>query len=240
MNDMMINEIYRDVRQGEGPSAGRRCAFLRFAGCSLGCIWCDIAASWRWSEKRPHLDPTVYDVREETHKMSIGDILHFFEDWTDMLVITGGEPLAQPDAVCEVIDAMYSQVPRIEVETSGAYKMPAYLTYHKKVFFNVSPKLSNSGVPAKRRLKPVVLRDFLVTDRAVFKYVISTPQDLEEVIELNEWCGIPPDLTWLMPEGVSAEKIISGLQWLDPIATEHGFNLTSRQHVLVHGSRRAV
>ena len=37
---LLVNEIFGPTVQGEGPSLGRACAFLRVAACNLSCVWC--------------------------------------------------------------------------------------------------------------------------------------------------------------------------------------------------------
>src|SRR5690606_9075665 len=40
-----VNEHFGPTIQGEGPSAGQLCTFLRLAGCHVKCSWCDIPQS---------------------------------------------------------------------------------------------------------------------------------------------------------------------------------------------------
>ena len=46
---LRVAEVFGPTFQGEGPSAGRRAAFIRLSGCGVGCTWCDEPQTWDWS-----------------------------------------------------------------------------------------------------------------------------------------------------------------------------------------------
>src|SRR3954470_17657195 len=79
-------EIFASI-QGEGVSLGRPSTFVRLAGCSLACSWCDTQYTWNWAR---------YDPRVETMRLSAADVLAVVEvDGPSNVVLTGGEPLLQ-------------------------------------------------------------------------------------------------------------------------------------------------
>ena len=42
---LMVSEQFGPTIQGEGPSTGRRCVFLRLANCNLSCRWCFVPST---------------------------------------------------------------------------------------------------------------------------------------------------------------------------------------------------
>ncbi len=65
--------------QGEGFNAGKPVFFIRIAGCSIGCPWCDTKESWR---PYPH---QLIDVEKIAQKAALYP--------AKALLVTGGEPL---------------------------------------------------------------------------------------------------------------------------------------------------
>ena len=47
--ELVVSEIFGPTWQGEGPSLGRRCGFVRLGRCNLACTFCDThALSFGW------------------------------------------------------------------------------------------------------------------------------------------------------------------------------------------------
>ena len=68
--------------QGEGHHCGRSAFFIRLAGCTVGCPWCDTKHSW------PMDSHPQQDVEALASKAN-----HAKEAGAAFVVITGGEPL---------------------------------------------------------------------------------------------------------------------------------------------------
>lgn len=234
---MKVAEVFGPTVQGEGPSAGRRCGFVRLGGCNLSCSWCDTPFTWDWSGK----NGVPYDPRIELHDAEVVDIVdQLLEMAVPLVVITGGEPLVQASAVAEMVRLLNAGGVDIEVETNGTRLPPAEMLRNTRVRFNVSPKLANSGEPAERRIRPDVLRGFATRADTAFKFVVGTPADLEEIGRVVADAVLPADQVWVMPEGTSTEAITSRFASLADAAIAAGWNVTTRLHVLAWGDRRGV
>jgi 7-cyano-7-deazaguanosine (preQ0) biosynthesis protein QueE len=221
---VIVSEVFGPTVQGEGPSIGRRCGFVRLGKCNLACTFCDTPFTWRWSDH----DPAV-----ELREMTVDRVLSQLDAMAvDMAVITGGEPLLQQREIKALVDGLRVERGwRVEVETAGTIAPQLEVDQ-----WNVSPKLANSGNPTERRYKPDVLAAFNHTGRAVFKFVIAAPADLDEVADIVR----AGDLSniWLMPEGVDAATLAARLQWLAPAAIDRGWNVTTRLHIAIWGDER--
>ena len=98
---VVVHEIYRSV-QGESSFAGVPCTFVRLTGCNLRCSWCDTAHAFFVGTRRP-----VEEVLRET--LALG---------TELVELTGGEPLLQPAAM-PLMAALADAGKTVLVETSG-------------------------------------------------------------------------------------------------------------------------
>ena len=70
--------------------------------------------------------------------------------------------------------------------------------------------------------------------------MIATPDDLTEVLSLQQAHAIPSQRIWLMPEGRDSETLQSRSRWLAQICSEHEFNLSDRLHIHLYGDTRGT
>jgi 7-carboxy-7-deazaguanine synthase len=152
---MRVTEIFHSI-QGESSFVGQPCVFIRLTGCPLRCVWCDTEYAF-------------YGGNEQ----SMEDILGKVESYGCRLVeITGGEPLAQSDAV-PLITKLCEQGYDVLIETSGAIDTAAVDT-RAHVILDV--KCPGSGMsdrmhwPNLDRLSMKDEAKFVLADRADYEW----------------------------------------------------------------------
>lgn len=231
-------EIFASV-QGEGPSAGMPCTFLRLSRCNLACQWCDTAYTWRFEgDNRPHRDGVDFERKANQLTLDEEEVARrILALGQKRLVITGGEPLLQAPALARLLDLLPDM--HVEVETNGTTKASTALDIRIDQF-NVSPKLSHSGNPAELALLPERLDAYATDQRAWFKFVIAEPADVDEVLALNERYRFRAGHVFLMPEGTDSETLRAREKWLAPLCVEHGFRLSDRLHIHLFGDTRGT
>jgi len=118
---LWVQEVFPTI-QGEGPMMGRPAIFIRLAGCNLRCWFCDTdfeSSTWQ---------PTLEDLMGA---VSIaGECVR-----TNLIVITGGEPLRQN--ILPLCERLYSGGFVIQIETAGTLWIDGIEQYTNIV---VSPK----------------------------------------------------------------------------------------------------
>ena len=231
-------EIFASL-QGEGPSQGRPCAFVRLSRCNLACVWCDTAYTWRFEgDNRPHRAQLTYERKANQVTLDEEEAARRIAALGQpRLVVTGGEPLLQAPAVARMLAFLPDM--RVEIETNGTVAPPPALDA-LVAQYNVSPKLAHSGNPADLALPPERLRAWAAEPRAAFKFVVAQSADVEEVLELAERFAIPRERVWLMAEGTDAATLEAREAWLAPLCLEHGLTLSKRMHIQLYGDTRGT
>ena len=118
-----VGEIFSSI-QGEGPLIGRRQIFVRTAGCSLACGYCDTLGFGKSVETcRIEHPPATGRFAIIPNPMSVNTVM----DQIDRLrspglhsvSITGGEPLCQHEFVGALANECRSLGLRVYFETNG-------------------------------------------------------------------------------------------------------------------------
>lgn len=120
---MRVAEVFESI-QGEGLLAGTPSVFVRSTGCNLRCWFCDTPyTSWE----------------PEGRHWTLAEILARFDrTCCRYAVITGGEPMLQPDIV-PLSRELDRRGCHVTIETAGTVYRPVACD-----LMSLSPKLSNS------------------------------------------------------------------------------------------------
>jgi 7-carboxy-7-deazaguanine synthase len=213
--------------QGEGPEAGRPAFFLRLAGCSVGCIWCDTPYTWKKDQlqsKNIPIDDLLKVVQDIVLQYPHGNLI---------CVITGGEPIDKP-----YLPRLTKELRRffqfIALETSG-YKPFLYDLFDS---ISLSIKLSSSQVPEKKRINPAVINAGIQLPHCFFKFVVNDDNDWKEMLDLKYRFSIPSRKIWIMPCCVTREEYIAKSQWLIPKCIQEGLRFCSREQIAIWSNEK--
>jgi 7-carboxy-7-deazaguanine synthase len=156
-----IEEIFASV-QGEGPFIGMPAIFVRFAGCTMNCPWCDTKYAWQRDSSSLLGKDKIYDKIEATSPHSHN------------LVITGGEPMEQLPECKDLLRFLTAYGYQLHLETNGFTFDQDVLDYFYAIV--VSPKLEVR--PDEDEWYEEYVRSLMdyadYTDKVYFKWVIDT------------------------------------------------------------------
>lgn len=152
---LRVTEIFHSI-QGESTFAGRPCVFVRLTGCPLRCTWCDTEYAFYGGTKQA-IDAILAKIREYDCRL---------------VEVTGGEPLAQPNATA-LLTRLCDEGFTVLLETSGAVDTAPV---DPRVHVILDVKCPGSGMmdrmhwPNVERLRPMDEAKFVIKDRTDYDW----------------------------------------------------------------------
>ena len=146
-----IVEIFYSL-QGEGSRTGQATVFVRVAGCSLACSFCD----------------TDFRVRRE---MSVAEIVAEVRGYNcPWVCLTGGEPTLYTEvgALCH---ALHDAGCYLQVETNGMFPRPDWRLDH----ITVSPKESEGGTLHSWYFENAAEFKYVIDDASDLERALANP-----------------------------------------------------------------
>lgn len=121
-----LAEVFSGI-QGEGPFVGRRQIFIRLRGCNLNCSFCDTPeARNQLGSCRLERTPGLRDFRTIPNPVSTQAVLDAVAALNTpvglhhSVVLTGGEPLVQPQWAAEIARGLRKLGLPVLLETNGS------------------------------------------------------------------------------------------------------------------------
>lgn len=240
-NHLAVAETFYSI-QGEGPSTGMPSVFLRLGGCNLFCNskdWrCDTIEVWQHSRSVKFEDVLK---REYIAELQMG--AH--------LVITGGEPLLQQEALADYLDWLSSLFPIdqffVEVETNGTITPNVGLMKYHVDCWNISPKLPNSGEPFDKRVNEIALQAMINHGYDyILKFVISSKEDLMDLFSDYDFLFLNGDTRkhfgklMFMPAGATQEELAVTRPIVVELCKQLNIRYTDRQHIVIWNRKTGV
>jgi 7-carboxy-7-deazaguanine synthase len=248
---LSVAELFYSV-QGEGRTVGIPSVFLRLAGCNLMC------GGWGTEKDGELHDGATWrcdtiEVWMKGKSKTFDEIMELMPDLLPRLdrgahlVITGGEPLLQQEAIECFIEELEKRLiiePFIEIETNGTI-MPSSYMLQRIDQWNCSPKLGNSGMMAEFRLKKEVLNAIAKQSKkvgcnAIFKFVISNHWNWLEAKLIIEWTDIARSQVYLMPAVDAVTDYPKMCNLVIEICKKEVVNFSPREHIAVWNKKTGV
>jgi len=247
--------------QGEGFSIGVPSYFIRLGNCNLTCgmsrlftnqllkdknledgeifegdlqkegkaTWtCDSTSQWLYRGENKDFDYLIDRWKEEgIYEDIMSGLIH--------LIWTGGEPTLpkHQEAICNFIEYATEEYSSFynEIETNGTIYIDDPL-FHKLDQINCSPKLSNSGMTEKQRIKPEAINRIIEHDNYQFKFVISNEDDIKEIFrDFIEPFNIPLQKVCCMPGLDDQSNFHERTQFVLEMSKKYKFVGLTRLHI---------
>jgi organic radical activating enzyme len=142
---------------------------------------CDSTSQWLWRGEEKEFQYLIDQWKEQ-------GIYEDIKNGTIHIIWTGGEPTIKQhqEAIVNFLYHLYNESEDgfcnefNEIETNGTIVIGEELFMYLNQI-NCSPKLSNSGMTEKQRIKPEAIKRIMEHSNYQFKFVISNEEDVKEL-----------------------------------------------------------
>jgi 7-carboxy-7-deazaguanine synthase len=227
LSKYLINSIY-SATEGEGIHIGTPQVFVRFQGCTIGCLNCDSKDTWD------------FEGTKWTHEQVLTAIEDAGGDRFKRVSITGGDPL-HPSHVPNVIDLVKELKSRgyfVNIEAAGTRVVKEI--FDDIDFISFDFKTPSTGVKTRAALISNLNKDY--PNKFQVKAVIETKEDFKATLDAYNivlstnptmnftWCLTP---SYNLNEEFPLERFRNVIKWNE----ENGalFRVIGQQHKWLFG-----
>lgn len=216
-------------------------------------IGCDSGYSWSKHFGKFAKQNTASEMCDilETY-LTGGTFVHPISQQSTHLAFTGGEPMMSQSAMVEILEEFEKRKnpPKfITIETNGTQPVRDIFKeiilrfqtlYNTEFFFSVSPKLSASGEPWEKAIKPNIVKSYReISPAGQIKYVGDGSdlswEEVQRATGLFREQGIDWDV-WIMPVGATLEEQEQIQAQVAEESVKRGYNVAPRVHCWIFGN----
>lgn len=206
---MKLHSIFHSI-QTEGVFAGTPAIFIRTQGCPICCPFCDTEEA-QWPNGLKASLPLLQSFMDKHRNAG-------------MIVVTGGEPLWQPDL--EKWLQWFRNYGTVQIETSGAEKAVECKPF-SKFYVMISPKKDSNG-------EYLPLCDWVVKNNyTFFKFLYEGKEKETQIYQFMEKWGLSFPYVYIQPllesdinSEVSKENIRNAVEF----CKTNNFKLSVQSH----------
>ncbi len=234
MTQFGVNSIYL-ATEGEGIHIGTPQIFVRFQGCTIGCLNCDSKETWDFLENTMTLNEVMEQVEFEAGK---------YPYRIKRVSITGGDPL-HPKHV-PAVEALAIELKKqgyfVNIEAAGTRVLDSIFDVIDFISFDV--KTPSTGVVTNEKLIEKVLTQY--KGKAQIKSVISDKKDFEFIFDLftrfQEKYDYSIETPWVLTPCYEPNEEFPKERFIEIInlneAYGSAFRVVGQQHKWIHGPNK--
>lgn len=237
MTRLGIHSIYR-ATEGEGIHIGTPQIFVRFQGCTIGCVNCDSKETWEFTDNTISIESAIEQVEEISGR---------YPNRIKRVSITGGDPLHPKHA--PGVEELAGKLKRlgyfINLEAAGSRVVDS--VFDNIDFISFDFKTPSTGVKTNVKLLEKVLTQY--SKKAQVKSVIADKNDFEFTYDIFsqilEKFDYQIETPWVLTPCYEPHEEFPKDRFIDIISMNEDFGspfrVIGQQHKWIHGpSKRNV